>query len=147
VQVFQKYGVRLLKGIFSKNAYSCFDMCMAIMPAFLLSVLGVGINTAAIIIGICAGDNFWVAFQSVFETLRNCYLMLFVVGLITTIFQWKQIYTTKLKKIMYSFTFPLFMFIYIPISFVAIFKKVQWKQIKHTEAVTLKEVVGENISF
>ncbi len=147
VQVFRKYGLKLLKGIFSKKCFSCFDMTMAIMPAFLLSALGVAVNTAAIIIGICAGDNFLVGFQSVFETLRNCYLMLFVIGLITTVFQWRQIYTTALKKIIYTFSFPLFMFVYIPISFIAIFKKVQWKQIKHTEAVTLKEVIGENVSF
>ncbi len=146
VQVFQKYGHKLLKGVFSKNAFSCFDMTMAIMPAFMLSVLGVASNIIAISIGLCEGDNFWVAFLSVLETLRNCYLMLFIIGLITTVFQWKQIYTTNLKKIAYLFTFPLFMMMYIPIAFIAIFIKVEWKQIKHTEAVTLKEVVGENVS-
>lgn len=32
---------------------------------------------------------------------------------------------------MYTFSFPLFMFTYIPISFAALFMKVEWKPIRH----------------
>ena len=35
------------------------------------------------------------------------------------------------RKIFYLFTFPIFMLTYIPISIVAIFKKVTWKPIEH----------------
>jgi ABC-type uncharacterized transport system permease subunit len=38
---------------------------------------------------------------------------------------------SALKKILYTFTFPIFMFTYIPISAVALVKKVEWKPICH----------------
>lgn len=36
-----------------------------------------------------------------------------------------------MKKVIYAFTFPLFMFTYIPISFAALFSKGEWKPIEH----------------
>ena len=35
-------------------------------------------------------------------------------------------------KILYIFTFPLFIFSFIPAAFVALFKKVEWKAISHS---------------
>ena len=68
--------------------------------------------------------------------------MLFIGG-ITTVTEWKQIHTTTIKKILYTFTFPLFVLTYIPISFVALFKKVEWKPIHHSEAKTLDDIDRE----
>ena len=46
--------------------------------------------------------------------------------------QWKQIRMPGYKKILYVFTFPVFMFTYIPISLAALVQKVEWKPIYHT---------------
>ena len=59
------------------------------------------------------------------------YLSLLVYGAITMISEWKQVQLSALKKILYTFTFPIFMFTYIPISAVALVKKVEWKPICH----------------
>jgi len=45
-----------------------------------------------------------------------------------------------MKKILYTFTFPIFMFTYIPIAIVALFKKVEWYPITHNIVKTLEEV-------
>ena len=37
--------------------------------------------------------------------------------------------------ILYMFTFPLFMFTFMPISIQSIFVRVQWKPIRHTRAM------------
>ena len=50
---------------------------------------------------------------------------------ITTVTEWKRIHTKAVKKALYAFTFPLFMFTYIPISFAALFSKGEWKPIEH----------------
>ena len=50
---------------------------------------------------------------------------------ITTVTEWKRIHTKAVKKVLYAFTFPLFMFTYIPISFAALFSKGEWKPIEH----------------
>ena len=56
---------------------------------------------------------------------------LLVLGGITTVTEWNQIRTSSVKKFVYVFTFPLFMFTYIPISLAAFFCKPQWKPIEH----------------
>ena len=68
------------------------------------------------------------------------YGILFLIGLMTTITEWKNIHSPGWKKIAYSFTFPLFMFTYIPIALVALFKNVEWKPIAHTVSKSIDEV-------
>ena len=46
--------------------------------------------------------------------------------------EWKHIQAPALKKLGYVFTFPIFMFTYIPISIAALVRKVEWKPIYHT---------------
>lgn len=130
LQVFRKYGTSLLTGGL-RGSFSCFDMSMSILPAIVLTSVSILSN---LIIGICAGiqgDNIMIAVYSVLQSLGNMYLSLFAIGLITTISEWKQIHTSPLKKLLYTLSFPLFMFTYIPISFTALFIKVEWKPITH----------------
>ncbi|MEG1886895.1 MAG: glycosyltransferase family 2 protein, partial [Oscillospiraceae bacterium] len=140
LQVFRKHGKALVKNVFTKLSFSCFDMCMTIMPAIILTTVSCIVNLAAMTMGVIAGQNFFVALQSVAEAIGNAYLLMFLIGLITTISEWKHIHTTTIKKILYTFTFPLFMFTYIPISFIAMFKKVTWQPIRHTECKTLNQL-------
>lgn len=140
IQVFQKYGLELVKSVFSKRSFSCFDMAMNIMPAIILSVLSGFINAYGAIHSLLLGGNIIYLLESVGESILNMYLLLFILGLITTITEWKNIYCSTLKKCLYTFTFPLFMFTYIPISIIALCKKVEWEQIHHLESKTLNDV-------
>ena len=63
--------------------------------------------------------------------LSSMYGLLFMIGAITTVSEWRAIHTTTLKKIFYMFTFPLFMFTYIPISVTSLFHNAGWKPITH----------------
>ena len=60
------------------------------------------------------------------------YISLFTFGLATTITEWRKIRATAWQKILYTFTFPLFQFTYVPIALVALVTKVEWRPIKHT---------------
>lgn len=131
LQVFRGYGVKLLKGMFSGN-FSCFDMSMAIMPAFILSMFSIICNLVLGVWGALAGDNVMIAVTSLGEMICNVYLTLFVIGTITTVSEWRRIRTTAPRKILFLFTFPLFLYTYIPIGFAAFFCKREWKPIRHT---------------
>ena len=144
LQVFGKYGKQLISGIFH-GSFSCYDMSMTIMPAFILSALSVLCNVALGIWGAMIGDDVMIAVQSIGETLRNMYLMLFVLGAITTATEWKHIQTTAVKKIFYMFTFPIFMFTYLPIAIVSLFVKPEWKPIHHTMSVKQMQLSGVRI--
>lgn len=141
LQVFRTYGLRLIRGIFRKGGFACFDMAMSVMPAIVLTLLGGASNLLAAIACAAAGQDVAVIVWSVAEMLGNSYLLLLFVGAVTTLTQWKKIRASGWKKIFYTFTFPLFMMTYIPISIAALFCRVEWKPIEHRRAVTLSELV------
>ena len=140
LQVFGKYGGRLLSGI-AQGSFSCFDMTMNIMPAAVLSFIGIFSNGAAAIIGLATGRDISVIGESLGSMLLNSYLTLLIIGGSATISEWKRIYTPNWKKLAFTLTFPLFMFTYIPISFAALFaRRVTWKPIAHTRSASLAEI-------
>ena len=141
LQVFMNYGGRLMKSIGGKGGFSAFDMTMTTMPAIFLSVIGFFYNVITLIVAICTKDPhvglFWGALAM---TVAVMYIMYFAIGVITGVTEWNKILTTKGRKIKSFFTFPLFMFTYIPISIAALFRKVEWSQIKHTVAVSINDM-------
>ena len=137
LQVVRQYGGKLLAGIF-KGSFSCYDMSMNILPAFVLSVLSTVSNLSLLTLQIANGAGTAEATLAILQMLGSMYLTLFVIGAITTATQWKKLHTTAWKKVLYAFTFPVFMFTYLPISIAALFAKVEWKPITHS--VTAKQV-------
>ena len=106
-------------------------MCMSIMPAAVLSMVTIICN---VILGtlIIVNKGFTTELAwLVINMIRGVYEALFIVGTVTTITEWKKINLGSFRKILYMFTFPIFMLTYIPISVVAIFKKVTWQPIEH----------------
>lgn len=143
IQILRKYGGDLLHGIFAKRSFSCFDMTMNIAPAVILSFLGIIINVGAAVYSVLNGGGTDVLLQSFGQLILNTCLMMFIIGAITTISEWKNIYCSTPKKILYAFTFPLFMLTYLPICIVALFRPVKWEPIVHDRVRTLSEVRGE----
>jgi len=145
LQVFKGYGLDLIKGAL-KGSFSCFDMSMTIMPAFILSTLSIISDFALGIWGALVGDDVMIAVTSVAELLLELYAALFILGLITTISEWSCIHTSNIKKIFYTFTFPLFMLTYIPISFVSLFVNPGWKPIVHSASFTPDKIRRTNVN-
>ncbi|MRG87417.1 glycosyltransferase family 2 protein [Salinibacillus xinjiangensis] len=143
-QVFLKYGKNLVGQMFlgKCNKFSCYDMTMTIMPALLISCLSMLINVSFYLTGLILEQKEIVDLtnQAILESIGSYYGLLYLVGFITTLTEWKTIYCSSWKKIGYTFTFPIFMFTYIPISIVALFKNVEWKPIAHTEVKTLDDI-------
>ncbi len=130
LQVLQCYGKDLLRGVF-RGSFSCFDMAMNIMPAFVLSTVSIACNIVLCVMGLVQGGDLWIAVQSAGQLLWGMYATLFIIGAITTITEWRAIRTSPAKKIFYIFTFPLFMATYVPISLSVLFRKVEWQPIEH----------------
>lgn len=141
LQVFRVYGGRLLAGIFQGRGFACFDMAMAIMPAIALTAIAMISNLTAGALCLLAGQSLVPALWSIAEMLCNTYLLMLLVGAVATATQWKQIRASTGKKLWYTLTFPLFMMTYIPISFSALFCKVEWKPIEHKRAISLAELI------
>jgi cellulose synthase/poly-beta-1,6-N-acetylglucosamine synthase-like glycosyltransferase len=140
-QVMYRYGLKLFRGCFSKNGFRCYDMLATIAPATLLSISMLIVNITSVLYGLNMGypELIETALLEVWYAFRNIYLSLFFFGCVTLVTEWKQIYCSALKKVLYAFTFPIFMFTYLPIAVAAIFKykRVTWKPIKHSFVGTM----------
>ncbi len=106
-------------------------MTMAIMPAFILSAVSVFCNLSLIMAGLITGQPVSEALEAAMALFIHMYGTVFVMGAVTTITEWKRIRTGAFKKLLYMFTLPVFMFTYIPISVVSLFRDTTWKPIEH----------------
>lgn len=139
LQVFKKYGRRLFCGIFH-GSFSCYDMMMTIMPAAVLTLSSIIVNFSAAICRLITADPLDALGCFLLQTANGLYVMLLVLGIVTTVSEWHNIHCHTWKKILYTFTFPLFMLTYIPICIAALFSKVNWTPIRHEQSLTLEQI-------
>ena len=139
LQVFRKYGGKLLSGMF-RGSFSCYDMAMSIMPAAVLTGLSIVVNLGAAAVNVFHYHEWDVLAISALQTVMNLYLTLFVLGAVTTATEWRSIHCAAWKKIAYVFTFPVFMLTYVPIVVQSLFVTPEWTHIDHTRAVTVQQI-------
>ena len=130
LQVFGKYGTDLFRGILH-GSFAAYDMSMNIMPAFFLSTAGLITEVLILILSILHGGAA-AAIPSLLRIFGSMYGTLFLLGALTTATEWRRIRATATEKMKAVFTFPVFMFTYLPIAISAIFAKAEWKPIVHT---------------
>ena len=140
LQVFKKYGGRLMGRCIAQRDFSCFDFSMCILPLFTLTAIGMLFNGVMMALAALMGREITVALNSLLSSLASSYLTLFGMGLITLISEWKRIRASAWRKCLLLFTFPLFQMTYIPISCCALFVNVEWKPIEHRMSVSMKEL-------
>ncbi len=134
LQIGMKYGWKLFVSIFKNLSFSSYDLFMTVFPAMIFSIVGLLVNTFISIYSLIAMPGDPLALQAglaAIGTFTGFYGLLFFLGVVTTIVEWKKIKAPVVKKIGYLFTFPIFIFTYIPISIAALFKKIEWKPIEH----------------
>ena len=141
LQVYRHYGFGLFKGMFGKNSFSCFDMTLTILPAFLFTVSNILFNWGSLIYSLIAyGSASYELIYYCFHFIIFSYGVMFILGLITLITERKSILCKTSKAVLHLFMFPVFMISYMPISIVAVFKKVGWKQIHHSVSVSIEDM-------
>ena len=137
LQIFAKYLGSLIKGIFSRRLLTNFDMAMCLTAAYALSLIAVVVNVVGATVYIILDPaSFWHILNPMIIMVLVAYVGLFIFSAFATVSEWKRIRASGFKKILYAFTFPLFIFSFIPAAAVALFKKVEWKQIRHSGEVT-----------
>lgn len=142
-QVFGKYGSGLLRNWLFNSSFACFDLIMTVFPALFISLACIIANIVVLIYAMfipVANELVGLTLTSLGITVINTYLTMFVMGVITTVTEWKKIDCSTGKKILYLFTFPFFMLTYIPIAIAALFKKVKWEPIQHNVAKNISDM-------
>ena len=142
--MFHRYGAKLGSRIFKAHSFSAYDMFMTLAPGtfltlgtFILAFLGILVSVFHPEI---RHDMLLVSLGTIGYSLLSTYVMMFTYGLITTITEWEKIHAPAGKKIKYLFTFPIYIFSYIPIGVTALFKKIQWVPIEHHVVKSADEI-------
>lgn len=124
IQLLRRKGRRLFTGMFGKNGFGCFDLIMSITPAMVLSIFSVALNLTALTLGLIAKADVSDVLYSALTAAVNTWLLLFIFGAVTTVSERRRIHCTPSRKVLYAFTFPLFVMTYFPIAVSALFGRV-----------------------
>lgn len=139
-QVFAKYGRQIAKEIIKKRNFACFDMTMSIWPAFVITAFTIIANFVLILTGLLTDQDISFVLYNAALSLAKTYGMMVLLGAWTLFTEWKHIHAGAGKKLLSILTFPLFMFTFAPIAFVALAKKVEWKPIEHHCTVRVSQL-------
>ena len=141
MQLTRKYFFKMVKGMFTGRGFACFDLAVSTMIPLVLTIISGFVLLGFTLSGLILRLDLTVIVRTLFDTGINSYFMLLGIGVVSTISEWDKIYAPVSKKILYTFTFPIFMFSYIPITFVALFSRdFSWKPITHDQVKTLDDV-------
>lgn len=143
MQLFGRYAGKLFRGLFAKHGFACYDILMNNIPVILLPLVSVLVNLSTLFYGLTQGMDTFDAVAALVRTGVDAYVMLFLMGAVTLFAEWRRIHASVPRKLWSLFTFPLFMFTFMPIAVVAFFRKVEWTPIAHTRTVTLRELNGK----
>jgi len=139
-QVIKLHGKKLVRGVFTKANFACYDMLMNMLP-LLLTAMGIALNIAMLITGIVSEpENMWIFILSASLGIGGAYFTMFAFGALAAITERKRIRCTTAKKILYVFTFPFFIFSFCISVLMATFGKVEWKPIKHNVSVSISDI-------
>ena len=141
MQLTRKYFFKMVHGMISGRGFACFDLAVSTMIPLILTIVSGFVLLGFTILGLILRLDLTVIARTLIDTGINSYFMLLGIAVVSTISEWDKIYAPIFKKIIYTFTFPIFMFSYIPITFVALFSKdMSWKPITHDQVKTLDDV-------
>jgi len=145
-QVFAKYAGKLFGGML-RGSFACYDMLMTILPG----ILGFAVTTLCSLTDII----YWFMYpegNGLFRAITNLvvfavfyYLLMLLMGALTMLTEGENISGCSTgRKVWSVFTFPFYMATYIPIGFVALFKKVGWTPITHSVTKSIDDINGNS---
>lgn len=147
-QVFFTYGGQLGQAIAKRRSFAAYDLLMVIAPATLLTLITLLSNGTFLVVGglshgfLATDAEMKACLRSILITFGLMYVTGFMMALLTTVIERKHIHCRPRWRVVTNlFTYPLFMFTYIPLTVSALFLKVDWVPTPHDISVTLDQVM------
>lgn len=147
-QVFFTYGGQLGQAIAKRRSFAAYDLLMVIAPATLLTLITLLSNGTFLVVGglshgfLATDAEMQACLRSILITFGLMYVTGFMMALLTTVIERKHIHCRPRWRVVTNlFTYPLFMFTYIPLTVSALFLKVDWVPTPHDISVTLDQVM------
>ena len=141
MQVFSRYGFKMLKKTVVDGSFACFDMIMNNIPCLVLTCASIVFNAIMVAAGIVTRTpDMGVCVLSVCSGIFGSILTLWFVGGITCITQRKRIRASKKAMFFGWLLFPLFIFTYAIAMVYAVFTNIEWKPIQHKVALSVEDL-------
>lgn len=141
LQVFARYGGKLVKKMIVDGSFACFDMIMNSIPCLVLTCASIVFNAIMLVAGVATRTpDMWICILSVATGMVGSMMTLWFVGGVTAFTQRRRIHTTTKKRVMSVALFPLFVFTYAIAMVFAVFTNIEWKPIHHSVALTAEEI-------
>ncbi len=139
--VFKEKSWQLFKNLFKikgKNKGSTFDILTNIFPlviiSFFLSILEMILLAFSPLFGIDIVPTLLEMLKNAGIGIAGTYIAMFIQAIIIFILERKRIKGVPFyKKVLMTFFWPIFTMINLPISLVALFRKIGWKAIPHID--------------
>ena len=139
-QAYHRYGADLVKRLFKRRDFSCYDMLVSTLAGAIISLALFVFYFIAIACYAIMGLPMIEILPWFLVYFGSCYGGLIVIGSITTKTEWDRIYSPPAKKLAYIITFPLFLLGLLPITLCAPFSKQGWPHIEHIRAIDIGEI-------
>lgn len=141
LQVFSRYGFKMLKKTVVDGSFACFDMIMNNIPCLVLTCVSIVFNAIMVAAGIVTRTpDMGVCVLSVCSGIFGSILTLWFVGGITCITQRKRIRASTKAMFFGWLLFPLFIFTYAIAMVYAVFTNIEWKPIQHKVALSVEDL-------
>ncbi len=127
-QVLHKYGKDVFRGIFSRRSIICLDALSNIFPTSLLVLCSAVVLFISLLL---TAKSVEVLIISLIISILKWYVSVLFLGVLTLLRWWDHINEPAWKKLIFSLYYPIHSAMYIPITFVAAFKTVEWVPIRH----------------
>ena len=141
-QCCSKFLCKHLKNI--TRSYASYDLLFLLLPIPIVTFSWGIISTIALLLigSISYSYSIWHILSIIGIQMGAVYIAAWLLGLIVTILEWKNIKASTYKKVLYTFTFPVNMMLYLPAVYVAL-GNVKWNSIKRTKK-DISQIEDEN---
>ncbi|WP_018143226.1 glycosyltransferase family 2 protein [Alloscardovia criceti] len=144
LQVFRYYGKVMVQWAIKERDFSAVDVTLMVCPFMVISVF-------RFVLGIIYAALGYISWYSILADARGwvssivwAVLGMMALAAISGFVERKRINISIREVIAYSLSFPIYMASYVPISFVAIFAKSQWKPIAHAGGEAAQQIMKES---
>lgn len=144
VAAIKEYWSGVVGRIGKKGGFACYDFLMNMSP-LLIWQFAVSINLIGMIYALIMQYNVtgFLIFYGII--LAITYLTMYMMGFSVFLTEKDRIHCPKGKRVLYSFTFPLFLFSFVIVLFLVFFGKTEWRPIKHDKAIDIHDLEQEQL--
>lgn len=139
LQVLASKGPALLKKVFSRHGFWAWDLLCSMIPGFVFVLMTMLADILEFGSRLIHKMNMIPLIGRIMENGLAMYAGLFAMGVLIVLLEWKHIKASAKDKLLFTITYPVFMFTFVPISVTALFRRVQWDPIKHKKAESVEE--------